>query len=1732
METLPLLDDALWLDFEATPDGRLFAIGALWRGAEFRRGGAGARFDQAEALAALAEFGREARWLLGHNLLDHDLPLLRALAPAHPLLALPVLDTLYLSPLAHPENPYHALVKDYKLVRSAANDPLADARLSAQLFREQYAALAEQARADSAWIDLLYHVYRDAELGREGASAAAFVALWQQLGACPQSDVRAALRQLLDGRVCRQQWLAVTAPLLADARQRPLLGWLVAWLRVAGGNSVLPPWLRLRFPQLGEIVRRLRDQPCRDPECRWCRSAHSPQEQLKHWFDYDAFRAEPAAADGSSLQQAIVSHAMAGGSLLGILPTGGGKSLCFQLPALALYQRRGALSVVVSPLRALMKDQVDGLTRRLGAELAGALYGELTPPERGALLERVRLGDIALLYVAPEQFRNPGFAKVLASREIGLWIFDEAHCLAKWGHDFRTDYLYCARFIREFNTRHPLQAAPVLALTATAKPEVVDEIREHFRRELSTELALFPGGTERANLRFAVQEVSEAEKYPRIDGLLREHLGTREGAAVVYCTTRKHSEQTAEFLAGQDWAAQAFHAGLEAPRKRAIQEAFLRGETQVICATNAFGMGIDKENVRLVVHADVPGSLENYLQEAGRAGRDRADADCVLLFAKDDVERQFLQSARSELRQGDIVAILRALRRLQQKHPERPVVTTAGELLNVGDFGLSFDADERDADTRVRMAIAWLERAGFVSRDENHIRVFQGVPLVRSLLEARDKMAQLKLPQAEIARWEAVLLALWQCAPDEGLSTDELAQLPALRPQDGTPPKPILRLLDDMQRAGLLRAGLQLSAWVQPRGGGGRLGAKARLEQIIRIERALLELLREAAPDAAEAGWQPLELRLLNQRLCDAGLPSDTELLRKLLGSLARDGLGLAERQIASLKLRAAGHERLQIWPRRSWDNIVTTASVRHGIATLLLDCLLRRVADGPGSGETLVEFGLEDLRAVVATDLLLGQQLRDPLAAIECALLYLHEQRIIVLQQGLAVFRSAMTVRVLPEARGRRYGAGDYAPLGEHYRERILQIHVMAEYARLALQEMQRALALLRDYFEMERKSFIRRYFAGREQELKRPTAPESFYEIVEALGNPLQQAIVAAPAERNLLILAGPGSGKSRVVVHRVAYLLRVLRVPPRAVLVLCYNHHAALDLRRRLLQLIGREARAVTVRTFHGLALALCGRALDGQAREEIDFGALLSEATALLNGERELIGAAGDELRERLLAGYQHILVDEYQDIDAQQYALISALAGRTLDEGEHKLSILAVGDDDQNIYAFREASVEFIRRFATDYAAEQHFLVENYRSSAHIIAAANRLIAHNRERMKTAQPIRIDQARAGAAAGGAWGAGDPLTQGRVQILRVADGRAQARAVAAELQRLHRLDPALAWERCAVLARTRQELLALRAALDHLGIPLRWNAGKDELPSPWRVCEIVDLLDRLRAAGLGLVELQALVAPLPAALPWRAGLVELFAELAAERAAPVDGADDDPAAAPAGIPAALLLDALTQWLDEARRGLRHGAGVYLGSAHSAKGLEFDHVIVLGDWRVRGEDHDAEAERRLYYVAMTRARASLTLCARADALAPALVELRAGDCLERTPALVELPPAVLDRRIERLTFEDLYLSYAANFAAGAPIHAALAAAQPGDAVSLQAVGEQIFVLDVQGRRLARLSKKACQQWAPRLENIIRARLLALVWRREEDEEEPSRGRRRLSRWRLPWVEIVVAG
>jgi ATP-dependent DNA helicase RecQ len=342
-------------------------------------------------------------------------------------------------------------------------------------------------------------------------------------------------------------------------------------------------------------------------------------------------------------QEAIIQSITQGHDTLAILATGGGKSLCYQLPA--LY--RGGLTLVISPLIALMKDQADDCNAR--GIPAAACTGGLTNREQDTITTRMRDGSLRLLFISPEKCLQPKFLELLQQCEVRLIAIDEAHCISEWGHDFRPEYRRLSLLKKQFPD------VPVIALTATAIPQVRADIRQQLDLLHARE---FTGSFNRHNLSYRIVK----KKNPQI--MLLDYVARhRDESGIVYCLSRNSTEECAAALRKKGYAARAYHAGLSRPMRDEVQDAFIRGTTKIICATVAFGMGIDKADTRYVIHHDIPKSIESYYQETGRAGRDGRPAECILFYSRADIAkmRRLLQ-----IGSGDAKHQRMAIRKLEE----------------------------------------------------------------------------------------------------------------------------------------------------------------------------------------------------------------------------------------------------------------------------------------------------------------------------------------------------------------------------------------------------------------------------------------------------------------------------------------------------------------------------------------------------------------------------------------------------------------------------------------------------------------------------------------------------------------------------------------------------------------------------------------------------------------------------------------------------------------------------------------------------------------------------------------------------------------------------------------------------------------------------------------------------------------------------------------------------------
>ena len=406
---------------------------------------------------------------------------------------------------------------------------------------------------------------------------------------------------------------------------------------------------------------------------------------LKKYWGYDDFR---------GIQREIIESILSGHDTLGLMPTGGGKSITFQVPAMAMP----GVCIVITPLIALMKDQVHHL-RQIGIR-AAAIYSGMERDDILRTLENCILGSTKLLYVSPERLSSQLFQKKLSHMQVSFITVDEAHCISQWGYDFRPSYLEIA------SVRHLLPGIPVLALTATATPQVVDDICDKLKSPNTSDFSVFRMSFERKNLAYLVRNTPD--KHYELIHILED----QSGSAIVYVRSRRHAREIAEHLCEAGLSATSYHAGLDLADKDRRQRDWQHDQVRIMVATNAFGMGIDKADVRIVVHYDCPDSIEAYFQEAGRAGRDGQPAQAILLYNSSD--------------NGKLS------KRIDDTYPPRDYIKDVYEHLAyyyqiaTGDgYGVTheFNIDEfcqrfRHFPVRVHSALQILQRAGYIDYDE------------------------------------------------------------------------------------------------------------------------------------------------------------------------------------------------------------------------------------------------------------------------------------------------------------------------------------------------------------------------------------------------------------------------------------------------------------------------------------------------------------------------------------------------------------------------------------------------------------------------------------------------------------------------------------------------------------------------------------------------------------------------------------------------------------------------------------------------------------------------------------------------------------------------------------------------------------------------------------------------------------------------------------------------------
>lgn len=1255
-------------------------------------------------------FVEPCRVVCGHNIIGFDLKY-TTIKDNHIFI-----DTLYLSPLLFPNKPYHRLVKDDKLQVDELNNPVNDAMKARDLFNDELVA----------WNGLSHRrkmIYRGLlSTVREFEGFFAHVAK-EEFDGHPLID---AIRQEYDGRICSH------ANLAAVVKHYPVeLAYTLAVIGADDIMSITPAWVMRNYPKVANVMNFLRNTPC--GECEYCKKQLDAHHGLRDFFGYDEFR----IFDGKKMQQQAVETAISGESLLCIFPTGGGKSLTFQLPALMAGRNTHGLTVVITPLQSLMKDQVDNLVER-GISDAVTINGLLDPIERATAIQQVAEGNANLLYIAPEMLRSKTIERLLLGRSVVRFVIDEAHCFSAWGQDFRPDYLYIGDFIRNLQEqKHQQQSIAVSCFTATAKQKVVSDICDYFREKLGLELKVYAASAERKNLRYSVIHVdTDDEKYNHLRSLI---LG-RQCPTIVYVSRTQRTREISAHLCADGIRALPFNGKMEASDKIRNQEAFMNGDAQVIVATSAFGMGVDKKDVGLVIHYDISDSLEAYVQEAGRAGRDpQMEAECYVLYSDNDLDKHFILLNQTKLSISEIQQVWKAVKDLTPKHP----TVSCSPLEIARQAGWNEEID--DIDTRVKAAIAALENAGLVTRGSNTPHIFATGITVGTMDEARHRLTQSPLFD-ETTREEAarIVSSLISCRSTTENSDEAESRIDYLADVLGMKKETVIHSINLMRQEGILADSRDMQAWIV------KSTTRRELDNTLRLEQFLLMHLVEENRE--------LNYKQLNEEAQKAGLAYCTvRRIKTLLFFLALKGYVRKEEHTFSDSVNL----RLQV----SKEATLKRFEQRVGLCRFVVDKFYTQKSENE---TTLISFSLVELLKQYCAQLTLSEL--PVIADMEEALLYLSKTGLLKLEGGFLVVYNTMQLKRVVE---RRYGytKEHYRLLDEFYRQRIQQIHIVGEYANMMVQDYNAALQYVSDYFLLDYKSFISRYFKGeRRAQIGKNITPVKYNKIFGSLSE-RQLEIINDNASHCIVVAAGPGSGKTRVLVHKLASLLLLEDVKHEQLLMLTFSRAAATEFKVRLMELVGNAAHFVDIKTFHSYAFDLLGKQ---GSLEEVD-SVVRCAAEMIENREVE-----ESKITKSVL------VIDEAQDMNPDDFRLVQALM-----RANEEMRVIAVGDDDQNIYAFRGSDSKYLKSLVENHDAAFYEMTENYRSDYAIVDYANRFVNRIPDRMKHTPIEAVDNAggEVKVSANSQFSINSSLVKGSTAILTRTNEQALQVAYMLERQGLH-------------------------------------------------------------------------------------------------------------------------------------------------------------------------------------------------------------------------------------------------------------------------------------------------------------------------------------------------------
>ena len=1566
--------------------------------------GDGSLFHQ-PSVADFIQFINGTEFICGHNIFNHDIKYIGKALFDTGISSSNIIDTLFLSPLLFPAKPYHALLKDDKLQSDDINNPLNDSIKAKDLFYDEVAAFHQ---TDEALQQIFYLLLNNK---REFHSFFRYVAYQ-----CEATNPETLIRRKFENEICKH------ADLPKIISEHPIelaycLSLINAFIKHKKIHSITPPWVLKNYPEVEKIMFRLRNQPC-VRGCEYCNNAFDIHNGLKRFFGFDSFRTYA----GEPLQEKAAKAAVDNKSILAVFPTGGGKSITFQVPALMSGETARALTVVISPLQSLMKDQVDNL-EKIGITDAVTINGLLDPIERAKSFERVEDGSAAILYISPESLRSRTIERLISGRKIARFVIDEAHCFSSWGQDFRVDYLYIGDFIKRIQEQKYLDAGiPVSCFTATAKQKVIEDIREYFREKLSLDLELFTSKASRTNLHYNVFEKgNEEEKYQATRDLIEE----KNCPAIIYVARTRTAYQLAERLTKDGFNARPYHGKMDKLEKTANQDSFISGETNIMVATSAFGMGVDKKDVGMVIHYEISDSLENYVQEAGRAGRDeKIVADCFVLFNEEDLSKHFILLNQTKLSIKEIQQVWKAIKDITRFRS-----TVSNSALEIARKA-GWDDNVVEIETRVTTAIAALEDAGYLKRGQNMPRIFANSILSKNAQEAIDKInASERFEEKQKEKGIRIIKKLFS-SKSRKQSVEDTAEsrIDYISDHLGIVKEEVINIVNLLREENILADAKDLTAFI--RKGENKNRSIHTVESFAKIENFLLPLIEEQE--------KTFHIKELNEEAeLDGCYDVSPNKIKTILNFWAiknwikRQNIQYSRNHMAVISLhpRELLKEKLQ---------------KRHELAKFIIEFLHEKsitnvTEDDAEKDEVLVEFSVHELKTAYENHHSLFK-LDVSADDIEDTLFYLSRIEAIKIEGGFLVVYNRLTIERLEQDNKKRYKVEDYQKLNQFYENKVQQIHIVGEYAKKMISDYKDALQFVEDYFQLNYQSFLNKYFKGsRQNEIRRNITPAKFRQLFGELS-PTQLKIINDNESKHIVVAAGPGSGKTRVLVHKLASLLLMEDVKHEQLLMVTFSRAAATEFKKRLLKLIGNAANYIEIKTFHSYCFDLLGKVGNLEKAGEV-----LKKAVEKIRNKDVEPGRITKTV----------LVIDEAQDMDEDEFSLISALM-----EQNEEMRVIAVGDDDQNIYEFRGANSKYLEQFVTANKAVKYELLENYRSKSNLVEFTNQFVAGIHHRLKT-NPILAKQ----------------TGNGRIKLVRYQSGNLITPLV------YDIFTTELTGTTC-VLTKTNEEALQITGLLLKNEIQARLIQTNDGF-SLYNLLEVRFFLNQLNQADDVYIISDDV---------WddaKRGLTDKFS-----RSSRLEICLNILRDFEATNPKKKYKSDLEIFIRESKLEDFYNEGgetIFVSTIHKAKGKEFDNVFLMLD----NFNASTDQARRLLYVAMTRAKQNLTVHINSGFLDH--LSASNAECISENE--IYLPPKDL---VMHLTHEHVNLGYFEY------VQHRMRNIQPGDSLTLAGEGCK----NSNGELVLKFSKKFLDTIEVRKRNGYELKSVKvnfiIYWLNEETQQE----------------------